>query len=448
MSRQDLYQKACDAVERGNYDYAIELFREVLRREPQRPDARIALRGTERRRRQEKGRSLLGTPVRVLLTALKALFAKSRKKLEIYEDFLQTNPNSFWALMRAATAARKSGFQNEAIDIYKDALRVKPDSKVGLRTLSDILREADQNEEGLKYLVRLAALEPRNRDLQSEVRNLEATYHMAAHQLEGASSFRDLIRDQDEASQLEASGRMAVTMADLHEQLALAEKELAEQPQHAGRALNLAQLYVDTGQPAKAEQLLREKHDQIPDSYDIREKLGDVQIANYEQALAAAAQRIEENPQDAETRKKKEELEQRTRAFAISEYSWRIEQHPTDRELQFRLARAHWQAGMYNEAIAGFQTLARDARYAVESAKMLGLCFMGKRQLDLALEQFQHAIELHPDMDDKGKELLYCQGQVYEEMGNTEEALKVYKRVYSQDINFRDVARKVDTLGT
>ena len=50
------------------------------------------------------------------------------------------------------------------------------------------------------------------------------------------------------------------------------------------------------------------------------------------------------------------------------------------------------------------------------------------------------------EMDDEGKDLYYCQAEALEAMGNREEALKVYKRIYSQDINFRDVAAKVDAL--
>jgi predicted site-specific integrase-resolvase len=49
-------------------------------------------------------------------------------------------------------------------------------------------------------------------------------------------------------------------------------------------------------------------------------------------------------------------------------------------------------------------------------------------------------------MDDEGKALRYSQAEAYELMGKKEEALAVYKRIYSQDINFRDVARKVDAL--
>ncbi|MHC5033488.1 MAG: hypothetical protein ACYTFZ_00415, partial [Planctomycetota bacterium] len=125
MAVEELYQKACDAVERANYDYAVELFREVLRQNPEYPDARIALRGTERRREEERGRSPVATlllPPRLALAAVKALIARGPKKLEAYEDFLQNYPSSFWGLCRGAAACAKLGHRGEAIQMYKDAL--------------------------------------------------------------------------------------------------------------------------------------------------------------------------------------------------------------------------------------------------------------------------------------------------------------------------------------
>lgn len=449
MAVEDLYSKACEAVERAKHDYAIKLLREVLRQRPDYPDARILLRGTERRRLEEKGRSplaRLGAPPRVLATSVRALLAGPRKKLEIFEDHLQRSPSSSWALMKAAGAARKAGFDSEAVQIYKDALRLKPSAKKTLRALGNILRETGQHQEAVKYLIRLSNLEPTDRDLQDEVRDLSAMDHMAAHEMETADSFMDLVRDRDEAARLEASGRMAVTMDDLRRQVVQAEKELAEHPDNVNQILNLSKLYLDTGQLPKAQKLLREKHQQMPDDYDIREGLGDVQIRAYDQALASAAKRLEGHPQDAEATRKKEELSRRRTQFAIKEFTWRISQRPTDRQLHLQLGKAQFEADQYNEAIASFQNSLQDARYEEESSKRLGACFMHKGQHDLALAQFERAIELHGQMDEEGKDLCYQKALAYEEMGSREEALDLYKKIYSQDINFRDVAQKVESL--
>jgi len=448
MAAEDLYAKACEAVERNNLDWAVVLFRQVLAQEPEYPDARAALRMTERRRLEAKGAGLgaVLAPVHALLCAVRSLAAKPRKQLEIAEDFLEKYPNSFGGLMRAAGAAARAGLKGEAASIYKDALRLKPDNKAALRRLTDVLKDLGENAEALKYLGRLSALEPQNRDLTDELRDLEASTHMAAHRVEDAASFRDLIRDKDEAARLEQAGRMAVTKDDLTREIEKQEKELAENPNQVNRILRLAQLYEDVGQPRKALQLLSEKHEALPDNYEIREKLGDVAIALAEAQVAAVERKLAENPEDQEAKAKLAELKSRRNSYALEELKWRFSQHPTDRDLQLRLGRLYFEMGDYNQAIATFQALAQDARYALEAARILGLCFMKKGQNDLAQDQFRKAIESHPQMDEQGKELRYSLAQSLEESGDREQALQTYKEIYSQDINFRDVSQKVDAL--
>jgi tetratricopeptide (TPR) repeat protein len=77
---------------------------------------------------------------------------------------------------------------------------------------------------------------------------------------------------------------------------------------------------------------------------------------------------------------------------------------------------------------------------------MLGKAFTDKGQYDLAAEQFEMAIEMHPQMDYEGKQLRYSQAEALEQMGQPDEALKIYKKIYSQDINFMDVSDKVEVL--
>jgi len=449
MPVEDLYARACEAIERANYDYAIELIREVLRQNPQFPEARVALRGTERRRAQERGRSigaLLALPFRMASTALRAAFGGARKALEAYEDFLETYPDSFWGLTGAAAAAHKAGLPGEAAQVFKDALRFKPNSKRLLRALADALKDADEPEEALKYVLRLSSMNPTDRDLLAEVRDLEATDHMVSHQMDSATSFRDMVRDKEQAEKLEAAQRMTVSADDLRRQVTEAEQALRADPRHPTKTLRLAQLYLDTDQLGKARSLLLKMNKELPDNYQIREKLGDVQLMVYDRAIRQLAEQLEKEPGNSEARAKKEQLEGKRNRFAIKEYQWRIEQHPTDRTLQFKLGLAYFRAGRHNEAIASFQEAAHEPRHQLESARMLGLCFMHKRQFDLALEQFSRAIKRHPDMDEEGKELRYLQASAYEQMGRTEEALNIYKQIYSQDINFKDVAAKVDSL--
>lgn len=449
MAVVDLYKKACDAVERANYDYAVELFREVLRQDPEYPEARIALRGTERRRVQERGSSvvpLLTLPFRLALTAVTGAFSKPKKRLEVYEDLLAQSPDSFLGLMGAGAAARKAGYLGEAVTMLKDAQRLKPSNKRVLRALTNVLVEMGDPPQALPYLERLLAQSPNNRDLQKEVRDLDASGHMSTHKMAEADSFRDLIRDKEVAEELEQEGRMTVTRSDVSARMAEAEDEVRHAPRNVNRILGLVQLYLRDGQLAKARKLLLLKHEEMPDNYEVREKLGDVQMSVYDMAIENTRTALEQSPDDAGARRKLESLCGKRSRFAIMEYRWRLAEHPSDRAAHMDLGKAHLAIGRYNEAIGLFQEAIHDPRFGVQAVRMLGLSFYGKKQYDLAVEQFQRAIERHPAMDPEGKELRYNLAQAYESMGDKGNALLTYKKVYSQDINFMDVADKVDQL--
>jgi len=210
--------------------------------------------------------------------------------------------------------------------------------------------------------------------------------------------------------------------------------------------LGLAGLYQQTGQLAKAQEFLREKCQAVPGNYELRERLGNVQLAIYDEACARVRPAAEKGDSAAGARLP--DIQRRKREFAVKEYKWRLQQHPTDRELHLHLGRYYYEGGSYSEAIAAFQASSQDARFEVESRHMLGLCFLQKKQFDLALEQFESAIKRHPEMDDEGKALRYDQALALEAMGRPDEALALYKRIYSQDIMFRDVAGKVEAAGS
>jgi tetratricopeptide (TPR) repeat protein len=449
MAVEDLYNKACEAVERANYDYAVELFREVLRQQPDYPDARVALRGTERRRVQERG-SQLGAlalmPFRMIVTGLKAAFSKAKGKLEAYEDFLQDYPDSFWGLLGAGKAADSLGLDEQAAIILRDAQRQKPNNKTVLRLLANVLAERGESRDALNFLERLLSMDPQNRDLQKEVRDLQATGHMAHHKMDSTESFRDLIRDQDVADELEKSSRMEVSREDYGERVKKAFDQLKEDPENPAKVLQLARAYLDVDDMARARSLLKAKHKEMPENYEIRELLGTLQLRIYDQAIESARAAVKANPESSAAKKKLQQLKTKRQKFAVKEYRWRVEQHPTDAEARMELAKALMETGQQNQAISLFQELKLDPRLGMEAARMLGIAFTDKGQYDLAAEQFEMALEMHPQMDYEGKQLRYSQAEALEKMGDAEAALKIYKKIYSQDINFLDVSDKVEAL--
>jgi tetratricopeptide (TPR) repeat protein len=448
LAVQDLYDKACEAANKGNYGYAIELYREVLRLEPEYEGARVLLRGTERRRMEENA-SLVYKALcllRGLWPFLKATvqFNKPRKRLESCEDFLEWNPNNTTVLLMAGKAARKARLNEASKSILKDLLSQQPENKAALQSLGDQFQQDGQTREALKYLGRLADLKPEDRTLQAQVKNMEAQAHMQDTRMEEAGSFRDMIRDEEFAEEAERSFE---TVAERRQKMIRqTEEEVAAEPDNISKVVRLAELYMEENRFREALTLLEEAHENQPDNYQLREKLGDVRLEICDHAMKRVEEGLEQDPENEKLQERKKKLRSKRRRLAVREYGWRAKQHPTDRELRLKLGYAYYDNGMIDKAIGAFQQSARDPRMEVEASSMMGRCFMDKQQYDLAEEQLRRAIEKHGRFDDKGMELNYHLAVALEETGRTEEALKIYKKIYTNDINFRDVAQKVESL--
>jgi hypothetical protein len=76
----------------------------------------------------------------------------------------------------------------------------------------------------------------------------------------------------------------------------------------------------------------------------------------------------------------------------------------------------------------------------------LAQCFSKRNMNDSAVRTLQNAIKEKPGFDDEKKDLIYNLGCVFEKMGKKSEALEQFLQIYETDINYRDVAAKVDSF--
>ena len=77
---------------------------------------------------------------------------------------------------------------------------------------------------------------------------------------------------------------------------------------------------------------------------------------------------------------------------------------------------------------------------------MLGSCFREKGLFDLAMKQFKSSLEAAGQTRGQSKEIIYDLGDVAERMGDKTGALEWFSKIYEIDINYRDVAVKIESL--
>jgi tetratricopeptide (TPR) repeat protein len=123
-----------------------------------------------------------------------------------------------------------------------------------------------------------------------------------------------------------------------------------------------------------------------------------------------------------------------------------------DPETHYNLGVAFREMALLDEAIGEFQQVVRAAAKGHSSANflqacsLLAICFMDKKMPAIAVKWYARALET-PGLDDEATMALqYDLGVAYEQAGDTRMALEKFTEVYSQNIDFRDVAEKIRVL--
>jgi len=129
-----------------------------------------------------------------------------------------------------------------------------------------------------------------------------------------------------------------------------------------------------------------------------------------------------------------------------------IDQTADDNQTHYNLGVAFREMGLLDEAIGEFQKVVKSGGPSpfgpnfLQGCTLLAVCFMDKGMPALAAQWYLRALEA-PDLDPEGRLAVYYDlGMAFEKAGNTTAALEKFTEVYSQNIDYRDVAEKIRLL--
>jgi tetratricopeptide (TPR) repeat protein len=123
-----------------------------------------------------------------------------------------------------------------------------------------------------------------------------------------------------------------------------------------------------------------------------------------------------------------------------------------DMETHYNMGVAFKEMALYDEAIGEFQKVhqlaekAKDYSHVVQCCSLLATCFLEKGMPQLAAQWYQTAINA-PGVDSESSlALLYELASAQEAAGERQSALKSFMEVYARNIDYRNVAERIQEL--
>jgi len=447
-----IYNKANEAAQRENLDYAIALFSQVLEKEPGLFECRKALREAQFKKAGGSGggffkRMLSGAGSSPQIA--KARLAMGRNPAEalaIAEQILNGDPYNSAAHHVIVDAARALDLPRTGVLSLETLLKNSPkDRGVAIEFAEGLAASGGDAGQGEQILSELLRLRPGDIELAKALKNLSARKTMdqgGYSALEGGQgSYRDILKDKEQAVSLEQEKRV-VKAEDVTERLiGEYEERLQTEPNNFKLMRSLAELYTQKKQFDRAlEYYERVRTSPMGNDPSLERAIAETNVRRFDyqaEQLDAAA------PDYAD---KMAKLQVEKLGFQVAECQKRVEKYPTDLAIRFEMGSLYFQAGKIGEAIAEFQKAQGNPHKRIAAMNLLAQCFAKKKMFDLAARTLQNAIKEKPVFDDEKKDLTYNLGCVFESMGKKDEAVEQFKIIYEMDVSYKDVGAKVDAF--
>jgi len=446
-----LWLKAVAAIELRNFDYAISLLQELLKQEPRFLTGRELLRRAEVTRRKSPKKSFFGisiTPIAVM-KAQQKIKKDPKRAVEILEKVLEKEPYNRQANLVLKEAALAAGWPEIAVFALRTLVEENPrDVKVlhALGRLYHQLGDSDQEEE---IYNQITAIDPLEAEALRLGKDASARGSMKRGGWTQAESYRDLIKDKEEAISLEQQSRLRLTGEALDQQIAETYARHKAEPANIDLVRRLGAL---TEQKEDFEAAIRwyQSAADLTKGADtgLARKVSDLKIKRLEQEIAAHEEFLSRHNADEVRAKKSEELKAakaKRAEILINDARERLARNPTDLQLRFELGENLFNAGRFREAVPELQRARQNPHARLKAMNLLGCCYSELEMLDLAMKQLEEASKEIVSMDAMKKEIVYKLGLVYERMGEPEKSLACMKQIYEVDYGYRDVARRVES---
>ncbi len=470
MDVSKLIEKAREAAERRNYDYAIELYLQACKLSPDDATARRELRAVENRLAKEKGSSFWGkTKTAGMVVQLHTLYQtkKYESAMEKAEEILKTDPGNVGVLMILGRAALAANYRKTAISTFEDIKTMNAGGNS--KQLVEALRELAHAYEGDTRIKEaydtwglVQRYAPADREASVKMRDLSAktmteTIQSAALSGQRGSAARSTQTDEQKKQAARDDRDKGVGDIKTSEDLKLAiddkKDDIAKRPDDPKNYSMIGDLYMKSNNYAEAKKSYETAAAKDPNNHSYTFKLHDLEIWKMQVALKALEGKAKAGDAALKEQFKKDYVA--LLEYKLNSFIEREKQYSTDGQIRYQLGCLYFDIApyrgdksLYDQAIMRFQQTFRDPKFRNQSGLRMGLGFTAKAQYDLAIKRFDETLATIPVelKNDDWKNLTYAKADTLQKAGRREDAKKTFLEVYEIDVSFKDIAKRVDDL--
>jgi tetratricopeptide (TPR) repeat protein len=446
------------AVELRNYGYAISLIQNILKEAPGFLDARKRLRDVEIIATKGKKSFLSGLSTASLKGA--GMVKKDPiAAMELAEKNLESDPTNVQINHLLKDASKAAGLPEIAAFALETIVRANPTDTKTMHELGEHYLSMGKADEAVTLYSKIAEINPADLTAVKRSKDAAATASMKSGGWDTAQSYRDLMKNKDEAISLEQKSRVVKSVEMIDEQLGELTPQWETAQDNIDLTKRIAKLWEDRFEQRQDDESLEGAYyyyhhtNELTGGADpaVVRKLSnlhlqriDLRAKAIEDWLGHVAQTGEEHNEVESHQLELEDLKAQKAGLLISEAKKRVERNPTDLQLRFELGEQLVRAKQFTEAIQELQRAKQNPNARLKAMNLLGQCYTEKNMLDLAVKQFQEAASEMIAMDATKKEILYKLGLVFEKMGKKDDSLKCMKDIYEVDYGYLDVAQRVE----
>jgi len=443
------FERAGKVSQTNNFDYAIDMYIEGLRCAPDALEqGHIKLHEVGLLRQGKKGKKPS------VMEKVKRLRAKEPLEQMLNAEYLFAKDPDHLPYAEAVLKAAMAGGYKKTAKWFADMVfqanfaAAKPSFHTYI-LLKDSYASIGEFDRALLACQRATQLKPENGELMDEFQRLTAELTVSRGKYDQEGDFRQSIKDRESQERLQAQQDVVKTEDYRVSAVERARKALAKEPNLPKNIFTLADTLSDLQNDEsenEAIELLEDTYKTKSD-FSYKERAGRIRIKQLKRKIREAKAALEANPDEEQSKSRFSELSTQLNNTELEHYRLCVQNYPTDLQVKYEYGIRLIHNEQYDEAIPMFQEAQKDLRRKISAMDKIGFCFFKKGWYTDAIDIFTQTIDSYEIKDDNiAKELRYNLARSYEENGDVDKALEIYRKIAQLDFGYKDVRKRVDKL--